>query len=321
MKSGLVIRLNLACWGLLFNLFSLQGQSCCSGGVPLSNSLGLPVGEARSLQVNLSYDLNTLTTLKAGTRVLDDRSRNRQTHSVLLQLGYAFTDRFSVEVFGSFVRQERRIRQFGNEDFTFTQGVGDGVILLKHRVLLTASGNSLSIGLGAKLPTGASDRRDNRNILLNADLQPGSGAWDGLIWGQWMSATSFRPSLSWSLSGIYAIKGKNPNYLGSEIYQFGPELQLTFGLSDQWLIGKSLWTPGLSLRYRQLNSDEQNGETLPGTGGEWLFVAPSVGMAISPSLSVNAVVSLPLYAKVTDTQVTPTYRLTTGIYYNFSLNQ
>lgn len=94
--------------------FTLPAQTCCSGGVPLSSNLGLPPSDGNTIQFNLSYDLNTLSTLKAGAEELDDDSRRRQTHSVLFQMGYSLSDRFAVDVFFSWVLQTRQINQFGN---------------------------------------------------------------------------------------------------------------------------------------------------------------------------------------------------------------
>ncbi|MEL6925280.1 MAG: hypothetical protein AAFO94_14635, partial [Bacteroidota bacterium] len=236
------------------NMFA---QTCCSGGVPVSSNLGLPASDAGALQFSLSYDLNVLKTLKAGTEVLDDQSRNRTTHSVLLELGYAFNQRFSIDGFFSFVRQERTIRQFGNRNFTASQGPGDAVLLFKYRILdLNDHATQLTGALGIKAPLGPADLRDSETgIILNADLQPGSGAWDGLLWAQLNHIMSFRPSMSMVVTSTYATKGKNNSYFGSQVYQFGNEWQLSFGVSDRITSGALLFDPALLFRYRTVAPD------------------------------------------------------------------
>ena len=97
-------RLILPIFLFLFNVLAI-GQTCCSGGVPLSSNLGLPTGEAKTFQIAMTYDLNVLETLKTGKQRLEDDSRSRRTHSGILELGYSFTDRFSMDGFFSFVRQ------------------------------------------------------------------------------------------------------------------------------------------------------------------------------------------------------------------------
>ncbi len=294
-----------------------MGQTCCSGGVPLSSNLGLPPSEAKTLQLTMSYDLNVLETLKTGTTVLDDDSRTRKTISYLAGIGYTFNSRFSVDVLFSFVRQERIINQFGQEDFDFTEGIGDLVILAKYTLLSTVDKNTnLTIAAGAKLPTGHSDMRDSRGLTLNADLQPGSGVWDGILWGQFSHNLSFRPSMSFSVTSTYGLRGVNNSYLGSQSYQFGNELQLIGGLSDRIFWGKSLLDLALMFRYRQVGPDKQNGQTVPSTGGEWLFINPGLTYWLNKNMSVNGNVELPLIADTIGTQVSPSYRLNFGLYYS-----
>ena len=290
----------------------LLAQSCCSGGVPLSNNIGLSPQQKGTWELNTSYDLNTLNTLKTGTEVLDDDSRRRQTHSVLFQLGYTFSRRWSAEVFVSYVRQERRIRQFGQEDFTFTQGIGDAVALVKYQII-TKDQHSLFAGLGLKAPTGPSDLRSQQGLRLNADLQPGSGAWDAILWTQYQKQLDSRPTMTWSLTGIYTTKGTNEEYLGSQAYQFGQEIQLITTLADQLFIAQQIINPSMTLRYRQVAEDQQNDQNVPGTGGSWLFVRPGLAWQAKPKFRVFASVELPLFADLVDTQVTPTHRIQVGI--------
>ena len=75
-------------------VWGVDGQTCCSGGVPVSSNLGLPSEGKNTLQFSLNYDLNVLETLKSGTEVLEDDSRSRRTHSILFQAGYSITERF-----------------------------------------------------------------------------------------------------------------------------------------------------------------------------------------------------------------------------------
>lgn len=315
---------------LLFCMTKAAAQTCCSGGVPISSNLGLPFGEGQTLQFNLNYDLNNLNTQKTGVNVDGDRTRERITHSTLLQLGYSLNRKWAVDVLFSHVRQERRIfRQNQLSDFTFTQGFGDLVLLLKYKLLsLQDDATSLSVGLGTKLATGAANRRFN-GIRLNADLQPGSGATDGLLWAQFTHQFSFRPSLGFSANTIYSYKGTNKNYLPitvnneviTQSYQFGEEWQLIFNISDRLILGKNLIDPYLSLRYRTVKQDTNDNNLVPGTGGDWVFIKPGFNYWFNSQISVGANIELPIYAFVVGTQVTPTYRFNTGIYYTFSLKK
>ena len=297
-------------------------QTCCSGGVPVSSNLGLPATEGNVVQFSLNYDLNVLETLKSGRVVLDDDARSRKTHSLLLQMGYSLTDRFSADLFFSWVRQERTINQFGNRNFTSTNGIGDAVFLIKYKVLdHNNSSTTLTAGAGIKLPTGAADLSDERGITLNADLQPGSGAWDGLFWSQYTQVLGFRPSMSLIATGIYSIRGTNDRYLGTQSYRFGNELQIRAGVSDRLNLGKLLVDPTIIFRYRKVDQDKINDSGLPSTGGEWLFINPGITYWITPGMSTNINAELPLIADITGTQVTPTYRLNIGWYQRIGLRK
>ncbi len=303
-------------WWMVFPLGS-TAQSCCSGGVPVSSNLGLPGSEKGVLQMSLAYDLNVLNTLQDGTRRLDDRSRNRSTHSGLLELGYSWSKRWSTDLFFSFLQQERTITQNGRQtDFDQATGLGDAVALVKYRAYYRAQGATVvHVGLGAKIPLGGFDRVDERGILLSADLQPGSGAWDGILWGQLTQQLGFRPSMSVLATTTIAIKGENPVFNNDETYAFGDEWLLALGLSDRLFIAKQLFDPSLLLRYRTVNADFRNGTELPSTGGHWLFLNPGISWWMGKNISFNANFELPVYANLEGTQATPSYRINLGMYW------
>ena len=116
----------------IFFISSVNGQTCCSGGIPLSNNLGLENQGKGFFQIGINYDFNNLNTLNSGTQKLNDNSRKRTTHSVLLNTGYSFSSRFSIEALMTWVNQRRIIDQFGNIDLQETNGIGDAVFLAKY---------------------------------------------------------------------------------------------------------------------------------------------------------------------------------------------
>ena len=310
-------------------------QTCCSGGVPLSSNLGLPDGEKGTSQFALSYDLNALNTLKRGTTVLEDdfgNDRERLTHALLLEVGYSFTDRFSADLIFTWVRQERTNFSNGQQsDFRSTQGVGDPVLLFKYKILSkNDNATTLTTGVGVKPPLGSANETSD-GLRLNADLQPGSGAWDAVFWGQFTHVLSFRPSMSFSAVTIYRSRGTNPDFQetfnpvtgisSAQPYRFGNDFQLITGLSDRVLVGKQIVDPALLFRYRSARPDRikpnREGEfnDISNTGGRWIFINPSITYWIGEAMSINANIELPLLADITGTQVSPTYRANFGFYY------
>lgn len=286
----------------------------------MSNNLGLPNEGKDIWVVGINYDYNNLNTLNAGADELDDDSRQRITNSILFALGYSFTDRLSMETLFTWVNQSRTIRQFGNEDFTETSGIGDAVFLLKYafpEVLGRAT--VFNIGLGIKAPLGKSDLRSSQGIQLTADLQPGSGAWDELAWLSISKGFGFRPAATFSSSFTYRLTGKNKSYLNdTSTYEFGNVVQANVGYTDEFLLFNVILNPGLVVKYRNSRPDKIEGSDIPNTGGEWIFLRPELLLQLSPQIGIISRVEVPLYSYVDGTQLTPTLRFTAGM--SFKLN-
>ena len=301
---------------MLFLNITVSSQTCCSGGIPLSNSIGLPTMGKGVILLGLNYDYNYLNTLKNEDVTLDDNARLRTTQSLLFNIGYTFTRDFSVEALFTYVKQERVITQFGNKNVDGSNGIGDGVLLFKYNFnRLFKKNNILRLGLGTKIPIGATDKTSENGILLNPDLQPGSGAWDLIGWSFYSQTFTFRPSASFSATAIYRYTGTNNDFLGSSTYRFGTEFQAFLTYTDQFLLRKTLVDPSLSIRYRKAGQDEIGGNKLDNTGGQWVTAAPSVLVEIVEDLNIFLKFEIPLYSYVDGTQLTPTYRLTAGLFY------
>ena len=300
----------------LFTHFNFYSQTCCSGGIPLSNSIGLPIANKGALQFGLNYDYNYLNTLNSGSDELDDQARLRTTQSVLFSTGYSITNNFSFELLLTYVNQTRKITQFEDVNLDETNGIGDGVLLFKYNFnQLFKQNNTLRIGLGAKIPIGATDKKNDQGILLNADLQPGSGAWDMIFWTSYLHNFSFRPTATFSATAIYRLTGTNNDYLNNlTTYRFGPEFQTFINYVDEFFLFKTLINPGLSIKYRKAQQDEIGGILLDNTGGKWLIAIPSIGIQLSQKLTFLTKFEIPMYSYVEGTQLTPTYRVTAGLY-------
>ncbi len=288
-------------------------QTCCSGGVPVSNNVGMPESGKNQFNLAISYDYNKLGILKQGSERLGDDIRRRLTHSVLLQGSYGITDRLAVEALISYVNQQRKI--LTNDNITETSGLGDVTLLARYLLINdTINHQGLSLGAGTKLPTGSSDKTTDQGIGITADLQPGSGAADGIFWLRYFEQLAKRPSASLSAQTIYSLKGRNKDYLNTFEYKFGDELQLRATYTDQFALGSNLIDPALSLRYRNAQKDVQEDFDLPNTGGNWIYLEPAFTFWIAPKIGLTANSNIPVYANVTGTQLSTSFRLNTGIF-------
>ncbi len=314
------MKLKLLFTTLLFLQFIfVNAQTCCSGGIPLSNSIGLAILEKGTTQIGISHDYNNLNTLNSGSEKLNDDSRLRITHSVLVNFSYAISDKFSVEGLFTWVNQRRKITQFGNENLDQTSGVGDGILLARYNFSNAIGKNSdLNVGIGAKLPLGSSTETNDQGITLNADLQPGSNAWDLIYWSSFSKNFDFRPTFSLSSRLIFRNTGTNNSYFGDSTYKFGNEFQAFIGFSDQFLLFKTIANPSISFKYRNSRKDKTGGFDLDNTGGNWVSIIPNFSINIKTNIVFSTKAELPIYSNVDGTQLTPTYRITTGFIFTLS---
>lgn len=304
----------------------INSQTCCSGGIPLSNNIGLPLLEKGTAQLGISYDYNNLNTLNNGTEKLNDNSRLRITHSVLVNANYAITNHFSVEGLFTWVNQRRNISQFGNENLDQTSGIGDAVLLLKYDVAkllpkIIGKNSAFSFGIGTKIPLGSTTETNDQNITLNADLQPGSNAWDLIFLTSFSTTFNSRPTLTFSSRAIYRNTGTNNSYFGDSTYKFGNEFQGFISLSDQFVLLKAITSPSISFKYRDAQLDQIGGFDLDNTGGNWISVIPNLSVNITPAVVFSTKAEIPLYNNVEGTQLTPTYRITSGVLFKITPKQ
>ena len=302
----------LALFLFLTFFFSESGnsQTCCSGGVPLSNNIGLPILEKGIMQVGVSYDYNNLNTLNEGSKKLDDQNRLRVTHSVLVNFGYSITNNLSVEALFTWVNQRRRI--LTNNTLSQSSGIGDAILLTRYR-LLDKNNWTFSVGGGVKLPTGSADKKNDLGITLNADLQPGSNALDAIFLTSVSKQFNFRKSLTFSSRLTYRKTGVNDEYQNVNKYKFGNEIQFFVSAADQFLVFNQILNSSLTFKYRSVLNDEINNKGISNTGGKWFFLSPSISLKLKENLSISSSLELPMYSRVEGIQLTPTYRFNVGV--------
>ncbi len=309
----------MAIFVMLIASLNVYSQACCSGGVPLGGSLGLGTAESKSLQLLLTYDYNLLNDLMDISELLKDNTRSRTTHSALLEVNYGLTSRVSLTGVIPFIRQERSIRSFGGkEDFTSTNGLGDGVFLIKYRILnpLKRLNTEWVVGAGPKFSTGKTDYLNNDGLTLAADMQPGSGSLDGIFWSYFQWRQLFHPNFSAMAVTTLRWSGQNTSYNNTQTYRFGNEFQFNVGFSYNFF---AYWPLGIFsyVRYRLQAADMIDGFVFPGSGGQWVYVIPGFNINFSPYLSARLSADIPAYRRLQGTQLTTSYRLTTAVLYTF----
>lgn len=313
---------------LVISITAELKSQCCSGGVPISSNLGMTSQAAGILQVQATYDHNSLSDLLHEGSRLNDDSRIRVTRSFLLEGNYDWTSRFATTLLFTFIQQQRTITRFdGSLDETINQGLGDAVLLFRYNLIALdeVSSNSLSIGIGPRLPLGRTDFLDNQGILLPPDLQPGSGSWDLSSWLMYSRRGLWSPSSTMTglVTGQYT--GKSLRNQERQEYRFGREFQAQVSFSDRIVLGNWFVDPIFQMRWRSVGQDFSRAvgfgdlAPVPNSGGHYLFLVPGLNINSPNNLSVRLMGHLPIFRYMHGTQVATSYRLSVSLHYALSL--
>ena len=300
---------------ILFQINTLSfAQGCCSSGAPLLGSMELGTTTAGLWQIAISYRFNTLDDLYLGTSSLEKNFRQRRTKSVATEINYGLGKNFTLNLLLTFVQQERKIQPGyagGLEDFVSIRGLSDIILMLKYSLLSPnlISQRELSFGLGTKLPTGSEDETKN-NILVSYDLQPGTGATDGVLWGYFYQG--FLPK-RYQISGVASYRITGTNDLD---YRFGNEFVGSLGVN--YRINNHLKLTS-QLRYRTTAPDKFLKLGIPNTGGKWLYYIPGINVPLGKSLTLRSAIEIPVYRDLKGIQLTTTYALSFSAFYSFGL--
>ncbi len=288
--------------GLFVSLYG-YGQGCCSGGTPLSSNLGLQNIETKELHFQLAYNYNLLRDVAIGAELIEDENVERQTNSYLWRTSYAFSERFSVVSLLTYIEQRETVNSALGNNTNATTGLGDAVISFQYRWL--AKNDKIGIlSLGTKLPVGETDKRDDNGILFNANLQPGTGAWDGLLGFYFQQNHLWIRNLTFSALGTYRVTTEFSRYNEQQAYEFGDVGQLFFGFSHRWVSRLGVIDPAIMFRYRFTLPDITNNFDVPNTGGHWGFIVPNFTVHLNPKLSLAFSAELPIYRNLTGIQLT-----------------
>jgi|UPI0005920526 hypothetical protein len=296
----------------------LQGQGCCSGGPPLSGSLGLEPIRSRQWQVESIFDYNTQQSLVSGTKSFADNPRNRLTYAGLLRVSYAFNARFSLTGLTSWVRQEERIERInGGPGVNYAQGLGDAVVLGQYQVLHKER-YSWFAGLGITLPTGdTNDANPDTGIPFHPDMQAGRGAVDFIGSTLFTCNVGIRATSSLFAQVTYRFSRVADRYQGLQSYQFGNELMVLAGFGDQILIGKQLFLPAITAVFRTTQKDLINGLPSPNTGGIWWHLRFGLQWPITPNLETRGFIEAPVAWQLVGTQLTTSLRARLSLLYSW----
>lgn len=210
-------------------------------------------------------------------------------------------------------------------------GIGDLTMLGQYRFLNDRGSRfEAALLLGVTAPTGETNRRSRQDELLDAEFQPGSGAWNGLAgialtkrMGSWSFDTNvlfvrsseatqhtnlgdqflYNAAISYRFSGLGGASG-GPMYHGGAPHRHdtpvaGPSLDLVIELNGEWH-GKQ----------RKLGVDDDN------SGGTTIYLSPGLRVS-NDAWSGFLSAGIPVVKDYAGTQPEPDWRMRSGIAVGF----
>lgn len=311
-----MIRKTLALTVLLFVFPSLQNTAvaatCSCAGVPLLTLIDTSATEKGQIFVSYSAENHQISDLVSGSEdVPDETGRDRHSFSQVLSASYALTDNWSFSALVSYVDHSRKIgSSFLGK--TTSSGIGDSVILTRYTPLSITpfSRHELSLGLGARIPTGENNYKTDKGFTVSEDMQPGIGAKGAILWSSYSYAFNQAATVQFGVSANYTWNDDNDRQ-----YAFGDEFNFAFGLSQS--LG-TRFAYSAALRYRTTRADSRADFSIPNTGGEWLDFVPAVQYSITDGLNVSLFGRLPVARKLNGVlQFTTSYSYGVSLTYGF----
>lgn len=249
---------------------------------------------------------------KHGDRVENDFDESLFISRTALQVRYAFTDDWTLDLTATYPHFTYRLKPPGGERIKQRyRGPGDTFLYLGRRIMLgdeppflgdppipmipgfhdddaPPPRPTLSLWAGVSLPTG-SPEEPNPEIVTEdvsvSNLQTGSGTFDPLA----------RARLEWPLRDVSLFAEASvrfPLYENRYDYRTADTEVLVVG-ADAPIVPKL--SAGLAAMYQRTSRDQFDGHDVGVGGARWVYLVPSVSWRITDSASLDFSVRLPIY--------------------------
>jgi hypothetical protein len=212
----------------------------------------------------------------------------------------------------AYVPMVRNVSQ-ENGSQTSVTGLGDVSVLIGYHVLrqIETEGvqQRLILGAGAKLPTGASNRRSAEGIRYELPHQPGTGTLDPLLYATYVMGYR-RVGLSLTTSGKISARNSFGESLAPALTQY-VTLFYTLPVGDDWRI-----IPSAQLYYERTKGQRQDGVLTGEHALNEAMLGPGVDV-FWRNLSLAASGQLPVYRHSDPNHTVSAGRIVLGLTYSF----
>lgn len=236
---------------------------------------------------------------------------------VQLDVSYGVTERFTVSVNIPFLNDRKHEHidgcaggscaggEFINQDGT--SGFGDITVTGKYAVWHTTK-HLMILGAGVKFNTGEFKLLNSEGDINEPTIMPGTGSTDAVLSA--LYNFSFIPNrLSFFAGASHRFTTKN-----SLDYEFGDSTFLDAGANYALTERINLIT---QINTRISRRDEFLGMDVPNTGVTFINVTPGVVVSATESTSLYTHVQVPVYQRVNDVNLVPSFGVMAGVSYGF----
>lgn len=307
------LRYLLCCTLIVAVTIAAKGQTCSCAGAPLISSQSISTTSKGNLFAGITYEFKEISDLYSGSQQLENNTVERNTQSTLFELNYGITDRLTIS--GTFTHVQKQRLSVANDNELITRGIGDGLVMIKYVLHQNTMSEQyqLAVGGGTKIPFGKTSLEEN-GIALNLDMQPGTGAWDGVFWSYFSKTFAPASTVNFFVYNTFRATGSAERFNQNDEYKFGNEWVINTGITDNLFPDFSY--VGI-ISYRSASSDQLNGNNQSNTGGKWISIEPALQYQFSNSLSAKVGGKIPVYQHLNGLQPTTSYAVSFSVFYNF----
>lgn len=303
---------------IVLPISSSFAQTCSCAGAPLISSQSAGATSAGHWVLGITYEFHEISTVYNSTTVLEGDETRRSTQSTLVELNYGVTDRLGVSGTFSFVRKHRDSGRSipGTGNTVVSSGLGDGLITMDYQIIEQSLWNRFgwTVTGGTKIPFGSTTQTNN-GFQLNADMQPGTGAWDGVAGTQFSVSLLPWTTMNLFLDSTYRNTGSNERFGENDRYEFGNEWVTHLGAAGE--INED-FSYVMQFRYRTTTSDTRNGNIMPNTGGYWFTLQPALNYGITNRFGMRISGQIPVHQNLKGTQPSTTFAVSGSLFINFN---
>jgi hypothetical protein len=289
-------------------------QLCSCASPPSVQASDAGTEAAGTGTFSLTWDLHNIANLYDGSDFLTDDDLERSAENLQFSLNYGIIDRISATVLWNYVEQRLTTSQTKE-----ASGFGDVTVLGKYQLHKPNFGAQydVSLGAGVGIPVGDTDRRQN-SILLQPDLQPGSGVWSGVVWGYYHQ--TFLPTTNWNLLAtfLYQLNGDYERFPGSDT-DYHPGNQFFARLGAAWKHDSELQVFFIT-RFRHATRHKVDTNEIFASGGSYLLGETGISFPVMADWELRVAGRLPVWQRVNGTQPATSWGITAGISYQFQLS-